>query len=123
MWMCVGMRGYAQGCAVYTGVCTGVRRCVKKCMGVCECVRGMNSQNIYWRIESLDQRTLIRIFFQKMQNSKNLGIYVSNQIGILTLSKSYVMHIAQSTTYNLIVIFKMLKIYFENFMIQIKFLK
>ena len=55
--MCTGVRKWAQ-------VCASVHRCVWKCMGVCECVCGMNSQNIYWRIESLHQRTLIRMLYE-----------------------------------------------------------
>ena len=58
--VCTGVRKWAQVAQVYTGVCV----CVWKCMGVCECVCGMNSQNIYWRIESLQQRTLIRILYE-----------------------------------------------------------
>ena len=58
--VCKGVCGYAQGCAVWAGV----YRCVQKCVDVCECVHGMNSQNIYWRIESLHQRTLIRILYE-----------------------------------------------------------
>ena len=34
------------------------------CAWVCECVCGMISQNIYWRIESLHQQTLIRILYE-----------------------------------------------------------
>ena len=33
-------------------------------MEVLRCVWGMNFQNIYWRIESLHQRTLIRILYE-----------------------------------------------------------
>ena len=33
-------------------------------MDVCECVHGMNFRNIYWRIESLHQPTLIHILYE-----------------------------------------------------------
>ena len=75
---CVG--GYAQ---VYTGVhgCAwvreGVHGCARVCAGVCGCesvctgVGGyawvcvcMNFQKIFWRIESLHQRTLISILYE-----------------------------------------------------------
>ena len=59
-WVSKGVHGYAQGCAVWVGV----HRCAQVCVDVCECVRGMNSQIIYWRIESLHQRTLIRILYE-----------------------------------------------------------
>ena len=80
--VCAGLRGCAQVCVCvcagmcgYARVCVGMRRCwrvgigVHKCALVCGClrvcyVRGMNSQNIYWRIESLHQRTLIRILYE-----------------------------------------------------------
>ena len=44
----------------------GVRGCAWMCgcVWVCKCVCGMISQNIYWRIESLHQRTLIRILYE-----------------------------------------------------------
>ena len=57
VWMCAGVHE----CAL---VYAGVRGCVQKFLGVCECVWGMNFQNIYWRIESLHQRTLIRILYE-----------------------------------------------------------
>ena len=59
-WVCAGMRE----CAL---VCVGMRKCERVCAGVCEygrvCV-GMNFQNFFWRIESLHQRTLIRILYE-----------------------------------------------------------
>ena len=71
--VCVGMRECAQ-------VCVGVRECVRVyagvpgcaqvCAGVwvdmhgCTHVYGMNFQNFLWRIESLHQRTLIRILYE-----------------------------------------------------------
>ena len=88
-WVGAGVRGYARVCAgirrsaqcgrMCTGVrkcalvCNGVHWCVQKCVGVCECVCGMISQNIYWRIESLHQRTLIRILYEFL-------IMISNEI-------------------------------------------
>ena len=56
-WVCMGVLE----CAM---LCAGVQGCVWKCLGVCECVCGMNFQNTYWRIESLDQWTLIRILYE-----------------------------------------------------------
>ena len=37
---------------------------VRKCAGVCECVCWMNFQNIFWKLESIHQRTLIRILYE-----------------------------------------------------------
>ena len=85
-WVCVGyVRGVRRCAWVYEGVrgdhgvggcgrlCTGGHKCAGVCTvyaGVCRiawvsasvCV--MNSQNNYWRIESLHQRTLIRILYE-----------------------------------------------------------
>ena len=93
VWVCAGVRGCARvylgvrGCAQ---VCAGVLGCVRVCMGVrwvcagvhgcagcaqlCAgvhrfaqeyaCMCGMNFQNFFWRIESLYQRTLIRIQYK-----------------------------------------------------------
>ena len=79
MWVCVGVLGCRQQRVYvdvrgYTRVCAGVRsvdRCVQVCAGVCKsalvsasvCV-GWILRNIYWRIESLHQRTLIRILYE-----------------------------------------------------------
>ena len=79
--MCAGMHGCVLGCVgvhgceqVYMGVlryaqvCVGVRKCAWvcqwKCAGVCECVCWMNFQNIFWRLESIHQRTLIHIVYE-----------------------------------------------------------
>ena len=49
---------------------TSLRECALVYAGVCgsawvsTSVCGMNSQNMYWRIESLHQRTLIRILYE-----------------------------------------------------------
>ena len=62
-YMYLGVYGCEWVCA---GVC-GMRGCVWKCAVVCKCVCWMNFQNIFWRLESIHQRTLIRIldeFFQ-----------------------------------------------------------
>ena len=65
VWLYVfaGVRGDAQVCAgvhgcgsVQKGGCAGVHGCVHVC--------GMNFQNFFWRIESLHQRTLIRILYE-----------------------------------------------------------
>ena len=79
LWMCAGVQGGARGArcgCVWPGVAecaqvgTSVRECALVYAGVCGstwvstsvCV--MNSQNNYWRIESLHQRTLIRILYE-----------------------------------------------------------
>ena len=75
--VCVGVHGCAQVCPgmrkctyMYMGVCgcewvgVAVHGCVWKCAGVCECVCWMNFQNIFWRLESIHQRTLIRILYE-----------------------------------------------------------
>ena len=57
-------------CHINVWVCAGLRRCVQVCTGVCVdmhgCMHvcGMNFQNFFWRIESLHQRTLIRILYE-----------------------------------------------------------
>ena len=73
-YVCVCVRGYARVCVgIHRGaqcgqVCIGVHWSVQVCVKVCRClpvcVCGMNSQNIYSRIESLHQRTLIRILYE-----------------------------------------------------------
>ena len=62
--VCVGVHGCAGGCV-------GVHGCGREwveggCVGVDGCMNvcGMNFQNIFWRIESLHQRTLIRILYE-----------------------------------------------------------
>ena len=56
-WVFVGMRGCTQVCAqVCAGVCVDMHGCTHVC--------GMNFQNFFWRIESLHQRTLIRILYE-----------------------------------------------------------
>ena len=56
-WVFVGMRGCTQVCAqVCTGVCVDMHGYTHVC--------GMNFQNFFWRIESLHQRTLIRILYE-----------------------------------------------------------
>ena len=59
-----GISGYVRGVRV-ARVCAGVRRCAQACMGVARCahVCRMNFQNFFQRIESLHQRTLIRILY------------------------------------------------------------
>ena len=62
-----GVHGCAQvyihvhGCV---RVCMGVCGNVRKCAGVCECVCWMNFQHIFWRLESIHQRNLIRILYK-----------------------------------------------------------
>ena len=90
VWVCAGVLGCAQVCLGVRGCawsCTGARKCtymyvgvigwvwyarvcmgvcgsVRKCEGVCKCVCWMNFQNIFWRLESIHQRTLIRILYE-----------------------------------------------------------
>ena len=58
MWVCAG------GWVWYARVCMGVCGSVRKCEGVCKCVCWMNFQNIFWRLDSIHQRTLIRILYE-----------------------------------------------------------
>ena len=64
-WVCEGGASGAGVCRVVQ-VCAGVRRCAQACMGVARCahVCRMNFQNFFQRIESLHQRTLIRILYE-----------------------------------------------------------
>ena len=76
--VCVGVHGCAQvqakvhtcmwvwlgGWVRYARVCMGVCGSVQKCEGVCKCVCWMNFQNIFWRLDSIHQRTLIRILYE-----------------------------------------------------------
>ena len=57
-WVCAG------GWVWYARVCMGVCGSVRKCEGVCKCVCWMNFQNIFWRLGSIHQRTLIRILYE-----------------------------------------------------------
>ena len=51
-------------CVQNAQVCMGVCGILRKCAGVCECVCWMNFQNIFWKLESIHQRTLIRILYE-----------------------------------------------------------
>ena len=78
--VCWGMPGYVRVCAgvcggcvqmcTYVRVCVGVWEYAPVCTGVCRSawvsvsVCGINFQNTFWRIESLHQRTLIRILYE-----------------------------------------------------------
>ena len=76
MWGVRGCEGVCGGMRECARVCMGVGRCAQVCSGVggnaqvctgvCGCahVYGMNFQNFFWRIESLHQRTLIRILYE-----------------------------------------------------------
>ena len=63
-WVCMSLRVCASGVWVYMGICGYTRVCldVPGCAWVHVC--GMNFQNTYWRLESLHQRTLIRILYE-----------------------------------------------------------
>ena len=82
-WVCPGVLGCAQVCTGVPGctlVCAGVHGCVQVSTGIHRYVGGcgwmgvdvsgcgqlcrMNFQNFFWRIESLHQRTLIRILYE-----------------------------------------------------------
>ena len=79
--VCAGVHGCARVCP---GMCkcvrvwTGMRGCTQVCAGVCVdmhgCthVCGMNFQNFFWRIESLHQRTLIRILYEFLSFGSHL---------------------------------------------------
>ena len=66
VWVCPGVRGDLW-------VCAGVHGCGSGQKGGCAGVHGrmhvygMNFQNFFWRIESLHQRTLIRILYEFFQ--------------------------------------------------------
>ena len=70
---CARVRASVRKCAsVCAGVgrsawvCTGMHWCAQVCVDMHRCayVCGMNFQNFFWRIESLHQRTLIRILYE-----------------------------------------------------------
>ena len=75
-WVCAGVHKCAQVCSVVCGcawVCAGVHGCAgcaQLCAGVHRFAQeyaymcGMNFQNFFRRIESLHQRTLIRILYE-----------------------------------------------------------
>ena len=77
-------------------------------MDVCECVHGMNSQNIYWRIESLHQRTLIRILYEFLSYDYNKCFLDAVLFFLLTFSK---VHKRQRTA-SRILILKSMSMYF-----------
>ena len=59
-WVCACVCG----CVGYAQVCMGVCGSLRKCTSVCKCVCWMNFQNIFWRLESIHQRTLIHILYE-----------------------------------------------------------
>ena len=67
VFVCMGVRWVGVGVGESAWVCTIVHECVRLCAGVRRfapgyaCLCGMNFQNFFQRIESLHQRTLIRI--------------------------------------------------------------
>ena len=62
--VCAGVgAGVRRSAPVCSGVC-GCEGSVQKYLGVCECVCWMNFQNIFWRLESIHQRTLIHIVYE-----------------------------------------------------------
>ena len=54
--VCAGRHGCARGVRGCAGVCEDMHGCAHVC--------GMNYQNFFLRIESLHQRTLIRILYE-----------------------------------------------------------
>ena len=96
VWVCAGVHGYAQVYVACTGVCGYAQACMgmhkytwhaQVCAGVRKCAQvfvevsgsawvstsvcWMNFQNIFWRLESIHQRTLIRILYE-------FFVYISN---------------------------------------------
>ena len=70
MWVGACVRGWVRHAQVCMGVCGSLRKCV----GVCECVCWMNFQNIFWRLESIHQRTLICILYKFFRLSRPLKV-------------------------------------------------
>ena len=72
VWGTCGFMQVSMGVHGYVRVCKGVHGCAGVCAGVWVCVDmhacahvcGMNFQNFFQRIESLHQRTLIRILYE-----------------------------------------------------------
>ena len=68
--VCMGVQWEGAGVGESMRVCGGVHRCAWLCAGVYRfalgytCMCGMNFQNFFRRIESLHQRTLIRILYE-----------------------------------------------------------
>ena len=61
------------GCA---RLCTGVRRFARRYA----CVGGMNFQNFLWRIESLHQRTLIRILYEFFEKNSEDALSIHTRL-------------------------------------------
>ena len=89
--VCTSVRGYTRVCAGMHGCSVGVCRCGRECAGVRRfasgyaCVCGMNFQNFFQRIESLHQRTLIRILYEFF----SLSPEINNRLGYRSLFKNY----------------------------------
>ena len=70
VWVCIGVQWVGAGVGGSARMCTDVHGCARLCTSVRRfarryaCVGGMNFQNFFWRIESLHQRTLIRILYE-----------------------------------------------------------
>ena len=88
-WVCAGVHGCSVcvcagvcGCAGCAQLCAGVRRFAQEYACMC----GMNFQNFFRRIESLHQRTLIRIlyeFFKLNFGGKYFDVIISCWFGNL----------------------------------------
>ena len=75
--VCAGVCGGCVQMCTYVRVCVGVWEYAPVCTGVCRSawvsvvsVCGINFQNTFWRIESLHQRTLIRILYEFFKKIK-----------------------------------------------------
>ena len=108
-WSCTGARKCTYmyvgviGCVWYAWVCMGVCGSVRKCEGVCKCVCWMNFQNIFWRLDSIHQRTLIRILYE--------FFYVQN------LAPGFQLHLRRhfvQITFEIFISILMMSHYFDN---------
>ena len=84
-WVCAGVRGFA---LLWVGVggCAQVSVDMHGCVHVC----GMNFQNFFRRIESLHQRTLIRILYEFLRKTlveKEKGARSPKNVDIVSLSR------------------------------------
>ena len=89
-WVYAGVRGYTQVYADvhgYAQLYLGVGGCVRKC----DCLCRMNFQNTYWRLESIHQRTLIRILYEFLSQCSKIKrlICLGNFFGCLSFLHAY----------------------------------
>ena len=89
-WVYAGVRGYTQVYADvhgYAQLYLGVGGCVRKC----DCLCRMNFQNTYWRLESIHQRTLIRILYEFLSQCSKIKrlICLGKFFGCLSFLHAY----------------------------------